>query len=197
MYISVKKSLSTFSLIAALSLTQPAVAEKAAAGNYTIDQGHTFITFSVNHLGFSELQGRFNSFEGSMQYVPNGASSVEITIDAASVDSNHQKRDDHLRGPDFFNVKQFPEIKYSSTKVHYSASGEPTRVDGKFSLHGVSKPVSLDVSPVGAGSDPWGGYRTGYNASTIIKRSDYGMNYMSGGIGDEITIRLYVEMIKK
>jgi polyisoprenoid-binding protein YceI len=197
MYISVKKSLSTFSLIAALSLTQPAVAEKAAAGNYTIDQGHTFITFSVNHLGFSELQGRFNSFEGSMQYVPNGASSVEITIDAASVDSNHQKRDDHLRGPDFFNVKQFPEIKFSSTKVHYSASGEPTRVDGKFSLHGVSKPVSLDVSPVGAGSDPWGGYRTGYNASTIIKRSDYGMNYMSGGIGDEITIRLYVEMIKK
>jgi polyisoprenoid-binding protein YceI len=197
MYISVKKSLSTFSLIAALSLTQPAVAEKAAAGNYTIDQGHTFITFSVNHLGFSELQGRFNSFEGSMQYVPNGASSVEITIDAASVDSNHQKRDDHLRGPDFFNVKQFPEIKFSSTKVHYSASGEPSRVDGKLSLHGVTKPVSLEVTPVGAGTDPWGGYRTGYNASTKIKRSDYGMNYMPGGIGDEITIKLYVEMTKK
>ncbi|MBC8212660.1 MAG: YceI family protein [Gammaproteobacteria bacterium] len=183
-------------LLGTLSLTQPVMAEMASAGNYTIDPGHTFVTFSVSHLGFSELQGRFNTVEGSMKYTPNGASSVEVTIDAASVDSNHQKRDDHLRGPDFFNAKQFPQIKFASSKVHYGASGEPSRVDGNFTLHGVTKAVSLDVTPVGAGSDPWGGYRSGYNASTKIKRSDYGMNYMPGGIGDEISIKLYIELTK-
>ena len=172
-------------------------AEVAPAGSYKIDPGHTNVMFSVSHLGFSNLVGRFNKMEGDISLNPKGKSKVEVSINTASVDSNHGKRDAHLRGPDFFNVKQYPVMKFVSDKVSYNGKGEPVKVSGKLSLHGKTKSVTLAVTPIGAGKDPWGGYRIGYDATTTIKRSDFGMNYMQGGIGDDIQITLNIEAIKQ
>jgi len=172
-------------------------AEVAPAGSYKIDPGHTNVQFSVSHLGFSNLIGRFNTIAGDINLKPKGDSKVEVTIQTGSVDSNHEKRDAHLRGPDFFNAKQYPVMKFVSNKVSYNAKGEPVSVTGKLSLHGKTQNVTLDINPVGAGKDPWGGYRIGYDATTTIKRSAFGMNYMPGGIGDDISITLNIEAIKQ
>ncbi len=195
--IKTASTLATLLFTAALSIGTSAYAESAAAGKYKIDPAHTSVEFSVSHLGISYLVGRFNTVEGDINLVPNGKSDVTVTIQTASLDSNHQKRDEHLRSPDFFNTKQFPTMRFVSTKASYNATGELTRVDGDLELHGVKKPVALSVKPVGAGKDPWGGYRSGYTATTTIKRSDFGMNFMPGGIGDDVAITLQVEAIKQ
>jgi len=192
----IKTSFNTIALAGLLAFSQTALAEVAQQGSYKIDPAHTSINFSVSHLGTSVLNGRFNTLAGSLDFSPKGDSKVEVTIDTASVDTNHQKRNDHLKSPDFFNVKQFPEMKFSSNKVEYSSTGEPNKIVGTLSLHGETKPITLDVKAVGAGKDPWGGYRAGYTATTKINRSDYGMKFMQGGIGDEITIVLNIEAIK-
>ncbi|MEE9494861.1 MAG: YceI family protein [Gammaproteobacteria bacterium] len=197
LYKSLQRSISAASVIGLISFGQSATAEKAADGNYKIDPAHTSVIFSINHLGTSELVGRFNTLEGNLKLMPKGDSTVKVTIDTASIDTNHKKRDDHLRGPDFFNARQHPEITFVSDKVSYTDNGEPETIEGKLSLHGKKNPVTLAVTAIGAGKDPWGGYRSGYRASTTIKRSDYGMTYMADGIGDEITITLNIEAIKQ
>jgi polyisoprenoid-binding protein YceI len=178
-------------------IVNPVAAEVAPAGSYKIDPAHTNVQFTVSHLGFSHLVGRFNKMQGDIQLQPNGNSRVEVTIETGSVDTNHEKRDIHLRSPDFFNAKQFPVMKFVSEKVSYNSNGEPVSVTGKLSLHGKTRDVTLNVTPVGAGKDPWGGYRTGYDATTVIKRSAFDMNYMQGGIGDDISITLNIEAIKQ
>ena len=192
----IKTTVNTLTLISALALSSMAQAEIAKAGKYIIDGAHTSINFSVSHLGTSILNGRFNTVEGNFNFAPKGNSKVEVKIDTASVDTNHTKRNDHLKSPDFFNVKQFPEMKFSANKVAYSNTGEPTKITGTLTLHGETNPVILDVQAIGAGKDPWGGYRVGYKATTTIKRSDYGMKFMLGGIGDKISIVLNIEAIK-
>lgn len=178
-------------------LALPSVwADTATPGDYKIDPSHTSVNFTVSHLGTSDLTGRFNTVEGSFTLAPKGGSKVELTIATKSVDSNHEKRDTHLRGPDFFNVKQYPQIRFTSSKVSFNTEGLD-KIEGSMSLHGKTQPVTFKVEPVGAGDDPWGGYRAGYNATTVIKRSDFGMDYMLGGIGDEISITLNIEAIKQ
>ncbi len=188
----------TFGMIALASAlsTSPLWAETAAPGKYKIDPAHTTILFEVNHLGFSDLTGRFNDAGGNIDLQPNGKSSVEFEIRTASIDTNHAKRDNHLRSPDFFNAKLYPVIRFTSKKVSYNKQGEPVKIVGDLTMHGKTRQVDLQVSPVGAGKDPWGGYRAGYNAKTTIKRSDFGMNFMQGGIGDDITIEMNIEAIK-
>lgn len=192
----IKTSLNTMAFAGLLIFSQNALADIAQQGSYKIDPAHTSINFSVTHLGTSVLNGRFNTVAGSLYFFPKGSSKVEVTIDTASIDTNHKKRNDHLKSPDFFNVKQFPEMKFSSKKVEYSNTGEPNKIEGTLSLHGETNPVTLDVKAIGAGKDPWGGYRAGYTATTKINRSDYGMKFMQGGIGDEVTIVLNIEAIK-
>lgn len=171
-------------------------AEIAKVGVYKIDSAHSTVQFTVSHLGTSNLTGRFNKVIGNLTFNAKGKSSTEVTIQTNSVDTNHQKRDAHLRSPDFFNAKQYPVIKFVSNKVNYNAKGEPTSINGKLSMHGKTKAVTLSVSSVGAGKDPWGGYRAGYDATTTIKRSEFGMNFMPGGIGDDIKITLNIEASK-
>ena len=195
-YSIIKTSINAITLVGLLVISQTSFAEVAKAGNYKIDPAHTSINFSVSHLGISVLSGRFNTISGDLNFSPKGNSKVKVTIDTASVDTNHKKRNDHLKSPDFFNVKQFPEMTFSSNKVEYSSTGEPQKIIGSLSLHGETKPVTLNVKALGAGKDPWGGYRAGYTATTLIKRSDYGMKFMLGGIGDEISIVLNIEAIK-
>jgi len=184
--------LATATLALAASQTQAA----AEPGHYRIDPAHTSILFTVGHLNTSRLVGRFNRFEGEFVLQP-GQGRIDIRIDTASVDTNHQKRDKHLRSPDFFNARQFPQMRFVSQQIRFNQNGEPVAAEGRLSLHGKQRPVSLKITPVGAGKDPWGGYRAGYTATTTIKRSDFGMDYMLGGIGDEIAITLEVEGIKQ
>jgi len=193
----VSSAMKPLALGALLGFAHPSIAEIAAPGNYRVDPGHSTILFAVNHLGTSVLTGRFNTVEGSFALGPDQAPRVDVSIKTASVDTNHEKRDAHLRSPDFFNVKQFPVMRFVADKVDYDTQGQPTALHGKLSLHGKTKPVTLELSPVGAGKDPWGGYRAGFNARTILKRSDFGMDFMPGGIGDEITVTLNIEAIKE
>jgi polyisoprenoid-binding protein YceI len=171
-------------------------ADVATAGAYKIDPAHSTVQFTVKHLGTSNLTGRFNDVTGKFNFIPNGQSSAEVTIQTGSVYTNHQKRDAHLRSPDFFNAKQYPVIKFASSKVNYNPKGEPISITGKLTMHGKTQVVTLKITPVGAGNDPWGGYRVGYDATTNIKRSAFGMNFMPGGIGDDINITLSIEAIK-
>ncbi len=172
-------------------------AKTAAEGAYKIDPEHSFVLFSTSHLGISVSAGRFNDFEGDLILGSGKNSKVEIIVKTASVDTGNEKRDKHLRGPDFLDTKQFPTMRFVSRKVEYNAAGEPVRLTGELSLHGKTNAVSFTVKPIGAGKDPWGGYRAGYQANVTIKRSDFGMKFMLGGVGDEIDITLNIEAIKQ
>ena len=167
-----------------------------AADSYKIDLSHSALMFRVSHLGVGYTYGRFNKFEGSFLFdatSPN-ASSVEVKVDVASIDSNDAKRDQHLKSPDFFNVKQFPTMTFKSTAV--AKVGEDYRVTGDFTLHGVTKSVTLRMKKIGEGKDPWNNYRMGFEGRVVIKRSEFGMKYMLEGIGDEVHITLAVEGVK-
>lgn len=189
--------LKCLTLAALLGLSHPSIAETASPGNYRIDPGHSTVMFTVGHIGTSELTGRFNDIEGSFVLGKGQLPRLDVTIRTASVDTNHDKRDAHLRSPDFFNVKQYPVMRFSADKVSYDKQGQPTALHGKLTLHGKENPVTFVISPVGAGKDPWGGYRAGFNASTTLKRSEFGMNFMPGGIGEEVTVMLNIEATKE
>lgn len=160
------------------------------AADYKIDGAHTAISFTIGHMGFSKTVGRFNEFEGTFSDT-SGAESVDITIKANSIDSNHEARDKHLRSPDFFDVKQYPNLTFKSTSV----TGD--KIVGDLTMHGKTNPVTLDLTVVGEGEDPWGGYRKGYTATTTIKRSEWGMNYGIPGVTDEVEIVLQVEGVRQ
>jgi polyisoprenoid-binding protein YceI len=168
---------------------------QAEKGNYRIDPVHSQALFTVGHLGVSKLTGRFDSVKGELA-IDGNASSVKAEIDVASVDTNFPDRDKHLRSPDFFNAAQFPKMSFESTSVSLPSTGEGT-LAGNLTLHGVTRAVTFKLVPVGAAKDPWGGYRSGFVASGTIKRSDYGMKFMLGPVGDEIEVRLNIEAIKQ
>jgi len=180
----------------AVLAAQPVMAA-AEAGHYVLDKGHSSALFSISHMGYSDLQGRFNDIDGKFTLNPKGKSQLSVVIKTASIDSNHEKRDKHLRSPDFFNSKRYPEITFSSSDVKFNAQGEVTKINGTLQMHGKSQPVSLDVTSMKAAKDPWGNYRAGYMATTTIKRSDFDMKYMLGGIGDEVKLNIAIEALKK
>lgn len=169
-----------------------------SAANYTIDPTHTYPHFKISHLGFSTLQGRFDKTTGTLmmdQAAKKG--SVEITIDAASVSTAFIKRDDHLRSGDFLNAAEFPEITYKSTGVTFTGAST-AKVDGNLTIMGVSKPVTLDVTRINCGTHPFSKKEVcGFDASTSIKRSDFGVKYGLPGVGDDMQITLEVEAIKQ
>lgn len=193
-------------IIAALSLSSMAAAglfagasgNLAETQNYAIDNSHSTVLFRIKHLGVSYCYGRFNEIEGKLAFNDgdDAANALEIKIKAASIDSNDKKRDDHLRGPDFFNVKQFPEMTFKSRGFKKAGTGK-YKVVGDLTLHGVTKSISVDLDHVGAGKDPWGGERTGFEGSFEIKRSEYGINYMPGGLGEDVRITVSLEGLKK
>jgi len=181
-------------LISAL-FTLP-VASYAAATTYTIDPTHTYPHFKIDHLGFSTLQGRFNSTKGKLTIdTAKNTGSVDITIDATSIDTALKKRDEHLSSPDFLNVAEFPEITYKSTNV--VIDGTTAKVEGKLTLMGVSKPVLLNVIKMKCGEHPFNKKQVcGFDATATIKRSDFGIKYGLPGIGDKMELTLEVEAVK-
>lgn len=172
----------------------------AHAADYVIDtkDAHAFIQFRIQHLGYSWLYGRFNDFEGKFSYDENnpGDASVSITIDTSSIDTNHAERDKHLRSKDFFHVDKYPQAKFVSTA--YRQTGENSgQLSGDLTLHGTTRPVIIDVKHIGAGDDPWGGYRRGFHGTTVLKPAEFGMDYDLGPASSTVELMLSVEGIRQ
>lgn len=189
------------SRLAAIALLVLPIA--ASAANYKVDKAHTGVTFKVRHL-FTKMAGRFDDFEGMVKFDPSNfaAASVEGTIKAASVNTNNPKRDTHLKNKDFFNVEKYPTITFKSTKVtDIDTTKQTAKLHGNLTLHGVEKPVVLDVAYLGTGNDPWGNARGGFTATTVINRKDFGINWNetldSGGllIGEDVEVEINVEAL--
>lgn len=187
------KKPSLFALLLGLAVSFPLAAE-----NYKLDDSHSFVQFRIQHLGFSWLYGRFNTLEGSFSYdeaKPEEAS-IKVEVDVASIDSNHAERDKHLRSKDFFAVDKFPKSTFVSTG--YKKTGKDKgQLSGNLTLHGVTKPITIDVSHMGAGEDPWGGYRRGFSGTTTITLADFGMDYDLGPASRTAELMLTIEGIRQ
>lgn len=173
------------------------------AGTFAIDTSHSAAQFTVRHLMVAKTKGRFTDFEGTVRIAENPLeSSVEVTIQAASINTGDDNRDGHLRNGDFLDVEAHPTLTYKSTGVRHG-KGSSFVVDGDLTLHGITKPVSLDLTYEGAVVDPWGGQRAVFSASTKINREEFGLTYNqaleTGGvlIGKDITIDLEVEAVRQ
>ena len=159
-----------------------AVMNSAQAENYALDtEGtHAFVQFKIQHLGYSWLYGQFKRFSGHFSYDESNPSrsKVEITIDTSSLDSNHAKRDKHLRGDEFLDVTNFPTAKFISTSFEEIGNGKAV-LKGDLTFHGVTKNITVDLEHVGHGKDPWGGYRRGFYGTTSIKPAEFGLKGMN------------------
>ena len=185
-------------LLLTLAFTLPA----QAAEDYDIDiKGqHAFIQFKVKHLGYSWLIGNFNTFNGSFHYdEANPANNnINIDIDVASLDSNHAERDKHLRSADFFDVAKYPKAGFVSTGYEDQGDGKGL-LTGDLTLRGITKAVTINVSQVGTGNDPWGGYRRGFEGHTTLHLSDYNMTKaaMLGPVAENVEMYFSFEGLRK
>lgn len=173
------------------------LAGAAGAAEYEVDPSHAFIQFRISHLGYSTLVGRFNTFSGNFSWdkAEPGAATVMVEVDTASIDSNWAERDKHLRGEDFLDVANYPRAVFRSTKYSGDASGGT--LEGELTLHGVTRPITLAVTAIGEGPDPWGGYRAGFKASTELQRADFGIDYNLGPAAERMYFDLYLEGIRQ
>lgn len=173
------------------------------AAAYKLDSAHTDVGFSVTHLMISKVKGRFTKFDGGFEFdeKKNELKNVEVKIETASVNTDNAKRDEHLSGDDFFQVKKFPEMSFKSDKVE-AKDGKPSKVHGTLTIKGVAKPVALDVEYRGSIVDPWKNEKVGFSATTKINRKDFGLNWNQnldkGGVAvsDEVTIVIEGEAVK-
>ncbi|MCB1182472.1 YceI family protein [bacterium] len=171
---------------------------------YDIDGSHSSVNFQIKHLAISKVNGTFDSFEGSFEFVPGQPDqwSVAATIDAASVNTGNKDRDDHLRNPDFFDVAKYPTLSFKSTSLEMANETEGT-LKGELTMHGVTKAVELDLELLGTVTDPWGNERAGFSASGKINRKEWGLTYNAaletGGLvlGEDVKITLEIEGIKR
>jgi polyisoprenoid-binding protein YceI len=189
------RSLSALVVAIALFATLPAVAQDT----WQLDPAHCSAQFSVRHLGISTVRGAFTKLSGAVQYDPAapGKSSLEATIEATSVDTRVEMRDNDLRSPNFLDVQKYPTITFQSKKVEAAGAGK-LKVTGDLTVHGVTKEVALDVDgPTPAMKDPWGNLRMGASATTKINRMDFGVSGRPGVVGDDITITLDIEMTRQ
>ena len=167
---------------------------------YKIDKSHSEVLFQVRHL-VTKVRGRFDDFEGTIEFDEGnpGASSVSVTVQAASIDTNEKDRDTHLRSADFFDVEKSPTLTFTSTSV--SGSGESYQVVGDLTIHGVTRQVTLPATFLGHAKDPWGNARVGFESEITVNRKDFGLNWNAaleaGGflVGDDIKITLSVQGI--
>jgi len=183
-------------LVAALAMAASAVAQ---AGTWQIDPNHTAAQFSVRHLGVSTVRGAFTKVTGTVKHDPADPTkdSIDVTIDANSVDTRVEMRDNDLRSARFFDVQKYPTMTFHSKSVKVSGAGK-LQITADLTIHGVTKEVVLDVDgPTEAIKDPMGkGQRMGASATTKVNRQDFGVSALPGVVGDEITITIDVEMTK-
>jgi len=195
------KRIALFALPLAIALS----AAPAQATTWTLDADHSTVGFSVKHMMVSDTKGAFDTYTGTIEVDDKDVtkSTVNVEIDAASINTKNKKRDDHLRSPEFFDTAKFPKVTFKSTKVEKAKDGGLT-VTGNLTMHGVTKPVTLAVAPISAElKDPWGNIHAGTTATAKINREDFGLKWNAaienGGVvvGKEVTIELQVELLKK
>lgn len=170
-----------------------------AAGKYKIDPTHAVAIFRVNHLGVSNTYGTFTKMSGNLVLDADPAkSSVSIEIDADSIFTAEKKRDDHLRGPDFLNTSQFPKLTFTSKSIR-AVDEKSYEVTGDISLHGVTKPITAKFDHVGSGISLLDkkSFLTGFEGEFTLKRSDFSMNYMPEGIGDDVLVIVSIEAVRQ
>jgi polyisoprenoid-binding protein YceI len=181
--------------IAAVAMSASAAAQ---TGTWQIDPAHSSAQFSVRHLGVSTVRGAFMKVSGSAKYDAADPSkgSLDASIEASSVDTRVEMRDNDLRSPNFLDVAKYPTITFHSKQTKAGGAGK-LQITGDLTIHGVTKEVVLDVDgPTSPIKDPWGNQRLGASASTKIKRQDFGVNGAPGIVGDEITITIDAELIQ-
>jgi polyisoprenoid-binding protein YceI len=184
-----------FTLVVAL--VSAFVLSADAADTFKVDPVHSFVLFSVQHLGIANTYGRFNDIAGTVVFDRDNPakSSVELSVQVESLDTHNAIRERSLKSPDFFDVKQFPTMTFKSTKVE--GSGDLLKVSGDLTIRGVTKAVTVDFKKGGEGKGVFGEMRGGGETRFTIKRSDFGMNFQLGEVGDEVTIILSLEGVKK
>ncbi len=170
------------------------------AGTWKLDPAHSEVGFSVRHMMVSKVRGRFRGMDGTITLADDPAqSSVEAEIDMTTIDTGNTDRDDHIKSADFFGVESYPTMTFRSTSVE--PAGNELVVHGDLTLHGVTKPVNLDLEVHGFTKDPFGGMRCGFTATTTINRKDFGISIempMDGGgvvVGDKVSITLEIEAV--
>lgn len=193
----IAKSLAVAACAAGLSVFN------AGAATYELDVAHTYIGFQVRHMVVSNTKGNFGEFTGSIQFDAAAPETLSASAEVAvkSVNTDNEKRDDHLRSPDFFDAAQFPTIAFKTTRVEGTLPN--VTLVGDLTIKGVTKEVSIPAEFNGPVTDPWGNERIGFSGSTKINRQEFGLTWsktMDGGglvVGDEVKIVLEVEAIKK
>ena len=181
-------------IAAAIAFTASALGQ---AKTWRIDPNHTAAQFSVRHLGISTVRGAFTKVSGTAIYDPAdpGKTMLEAIVDASSVDTRVEKRDNDLRSPNFFDVAKYPTLTFKSKKVEAAGAGK-LKITGDLTIHGVTKEVVLDVDgPTAPVQDPKGNAHMGASASTKINRKDFGVNGAPSVVGDEILITIDVELV--
>ncbi|MCA9631129.1 MAG: YceI family protein [Myxococcales bacterium] len=169
---------------------------------WNIDTSHSSISFAVRHMVFAKVRGRFSSWRGELHLdtADLTRSEVEVSIDATSIDTGVADRDNHLRSPDFLDAEQFPELSFKSTRIE-GAGDRTFRLHGELTIHGASRPVSLEVEYGGQAKDPWGNQRVAFAATTAIDRRDFGLSWNqvleAGGVlvGEKIEIELEIQAV--
>ncbi len=190
-----------FVFILSVFSVQAAEPVMPAPGKYTIDAAHSKVGFEISHLVISTVEGKFNQFSGDITVAEKPeASKVETKIDVASISTGNEKRDNHLRSPDFFDVIKYPNMSFVSKKVVWTPSN--FQIVGDLTLHGVTKSVSLDGKYLGSVKDQFGNDRLAFQAATKISRKDFGLAWskmVEAGpvVGDEATISLKIEAVRE
>ncbi len=185
--------------LAVLIVIGLALSAVAQSGSWQIDPNHSTAQFAVKHLGISTVRGAFTKVSGSATYDPSEASkcSLNVSIDASSVDTRVEMRDKDLRSPNFLDVQKYPTITFQSKQVKSAGAGK-LLITGDLTIHGTTKEVTLNVDgPSAPIKDPWGNQRIGASATTTINRMDYGVKADPGMVGDDIAITVDVELIQK
>ena len=175
-----------------------------SVSKWDFDLSHSSIGFHIRHLMVSKVHGRFTSWNGILELDESDLtkSRFEVTIDPASIDTKEEKRDAHLRSPDFFDVEKYPAITFKSTRIEKDGD-DGFKVTGDITIHGITKEIVLDVEGSGETvKDPWGGTRTGFSAKTKLNRKDFGLHWNlaleAGGfvVGDKLDVSIEIEAIK-
>lgn len=184
--------------------TAATTTQTPALTTWSIDPAHSHVEFAVKHLMIATVRGRFAIVQGTVRTddADPSKAGVEVEIDADSIDTRQAQRDAHLKSADFFDVETFPKLTFKSTRIH-DVDGDAFKLTGDLTIHGVTRPVTLDVTSEGRGKDPWGGERAGFSATGKIKRSEFGLTWNqvleTGGfaVGDDIKVTLDVELVKQ
>ncbi len=170
-------------------------------GTWTVDPVHSSVVFSVKHMGIANVRGRFTEFDGTLEVKEELADcGARGSVKVGSIDTGERHRDEHLRGPDFFDVEAFPEMTFESTRV-VAIDDDASRVIGNLTMHGITREIGLDVVIAGIDTDPWGNTRAGLEVTGRIKRSDFDMKFnqaLGSGemlVGDRVTMTLDISAV--